>query len=95
VITDAIPPKTVMCAAAACFNTPVQTSCITPPCGLTFAYPADVTYTCSGAPCPNPDAAGWSANVTGISINPKSALYGTTVPASPKQYNFQFKVKIN
>jgi len=96
VLTDTIPANMVMCAAAACFNTPVQTSCLTPPCGLTFAYPADVTYTCSApaTPCPNPDAAGWSANVTGISINPKSSLYGTAVPASPRQYNFQFKVKI-
>jgi uncharacterized repeat protein (TIGR01451 family) len=96
VIIDAMPANTVMCAAAACFNTPVQSSCITPPCGLTFAYPADVTYSCSApaTPCPNPDAAGWSANVTGISINPKSSFYGTAVPASPKQYNFQFKVKI-
>jgi uncharacterized repeat protein (TIGR01451 family) len=95
VINDAIPANTTMCAAAACYNTPVQTSCATPPCGLTFAYPADVTYTCNSTPCPDPDAAGWSPNVKRISINPKSSLSGTAAPASPIQYNILFKVKIN
>jgi uncharacterized repeat protein (TIGR01451 family) len=95
VFTDAIPANTIMCTAAACYNTPVQTACITGPCGLTFAYPADVTYSCSSLPCPNPDANGWSANVTSISINPKSALNGTAVPATPIRYNILFKVKIN
>lgn len=100
VVTDAIPVNTVMCVANTCSNPPVAFTCSsTPPCGLSYAYGTDVTYSNQaggGAPYsypPSPDANGFDANVTGVRINPTGAFNGAS-GGNNSTFSLIFKVKV-
>lgn len=99
VITDAIDSsKMALCVSITCSNPPITFSCSgTPPCGLTYTYATDVTYSNQGgggAPynyTPAPDGAGYDGNITGLRINPGGTLAGS---ASEPYPNFTIKLKV-
>ena len=83
VVTDPIPANMSLCVSTICNNPIVGFSCSTAPdCGLT--YPS-VTYSNGGAYTYTaiPDAAGYDANVTGVSINPSGHLNGASGGKNP------------
>jgi uncharacterized repeat protein (TIGR01451 family) len=95
VITDPIPANTEMCADTLCSTPPIVYTCVVSPCGLTYAYATDVSYSCASPalPCPQIDGAGYSGNVTGMIINPKGVFNGSAGPTYP-QFRIDFKVRV-
>jgi uncharacterized repeat protein (TIGR01451 family) len=100
VVTDPVPANTSMCVSALCNNPPVAFSCsVTPACGLTYNYAADVTYSNHpGGVGPydymtlSPDANGYDAAVTGVRINPKGILPGAA--GGNPSFSVFFKVRV-
>jgi len=97
VVSDPVPANMSMCVSTVCSNPPVVFSCsTTPPCGLTYAYASNVTYSSApggGAPftyTPVPDANGYDAAVTGMSINPQGIM-NVAVGGNP---NFSLLLKM-
>ena len=101
VITDSISTNLGMCVSATCSNPPVTFSCSgTPPCGLSYSYGTNVTYSTQvggGAPytyTPVSDGSGYDDHVTGIRINPTGILAGSSgAPYPDFTINFKARVK--
>ncbi len=102
-VTDPVPANTVMCVSNSCSNPPIErTVCSgTPDCGLTVAFPADVTFSNhAGGVAPYdyspiaPDTNGYDANITGVSINPKGTLRAAS-GGTDTVFSITFKVKIH
>ncbi len=101
IITDIIPANMSMCVSLICNTPTVVFSCsAAPPCGLTYTYATDVSYSNQpggGAPYTYavvPDAAGYDPNVTGVRINPGGFFNGGSVGSSPS-FTLSLKMKIN
>jgi uncharacterized repeat protein (TIGR01451 family) len=95
VVTDPIPANTSMCVSTICGNPPVVFSCsVTPACGLTYNYAADVTYfdQLDNSRTPAPDADGYDALVRKVRINPKG-VFNAAGGGNP-YFNIYFKIKV-
>jgi uncharacterized repeat protein (TIGR01451 family) len=99
IVTDAVPANTTMYVTTLSGD-PVQFMQGTVASGLTFNYPADVTYSSQpggGAPynyTPVPDANGYDGNVRGVRIAPGGSMNGTSGSGNPS-FTLQFRVKVN
>jgi hypothetical protein len=100
VVTDVIPANTSMCVSNICSNPAVVFTCSgTPPCGLSYTYGTNVTFSnqAGGGPpytyTPTPDADGFDAAVTGVRINPTGVFSGES-GGNNSSFSLVFKVKV-
>lgn len=98
VVTDALPPNTVLCVSTLCSNPVVEFIDGTPASGLTFNAATNVSYSSAvggGAPfnyTPQPDAQGFDAAVTGIRIAPGGAM--AAAGSGNPSFSLRFRVRI-
>jgi hypothetical protein len=98
VIADLVPANAELVVAGA-GGDPVQFIDGTTPSGLTFAYPANVTFSSQpgGAPpydyVPVPDANGVDPNVTALRIAPSGAMAGAAGGSDPS-FSVEFRVRV-
>jgi uncharacterized repeat protein (TIGR01451 family) len=98
VLTDPIPANSSMYVATTAGNPVVFINGPTPS-GLTYNYPANVSYSSTGATgpwgyVPTPDANGFDAAVRAVRITPggvMSAAAGANTPS----FTVQFRIRIN
>ena len=97
IITDPVPANTIMCVSTLCSNPLVAFTCSTSPaCGLTTPTVAYSNQSGGGGPytyMPVPDAKGYDASVTGISITPGGTFNGASGPPNPN-FTVTFKVMV-
>ncbi len=98
VLTDPVPAATSLFVSTAS-GPPVEFIDGTPASGLSFSYPASVTFSSQpgGGPpytyVPVPDANGVDANVTGLRIAPGGAMSASAPGGSPS-FTVRFRVRV-
>ena len=102
IVYDVVPANTIMCVGSPCRGgDPVRFVDGANSSGLSFSYPADVTFSSQvggGAPfnyTPSPDADGFDPDVKGFRAAPTGVFNSSSGTAPHPSFEMLFRVKVD